>query len=221
MEVPGVTQRFAQHASNLRYEQLPPSLVERVKQSVLDTLGVSIGTSTLAEEARIVADYVRALGGVPEARILGFGGAAPAAWAAFANGSLGHMLDYDDVGGGGHVGIATIPVALALAEKAGGVSGRELIAAVAAGMDIHVRLNEAIDIPDWTMAEGWFATQLFGFVSGAATAARLLRLDAAHTEHAFGIAYTHERQPSNGGRRRHASALDASGFLRSGRGARR
>ncbi|HEX3864419.1 MAG TPA: MmgE/PrpD family protein [Stellaceae bacterium] len=190
MEVPAVTQRLAQHASSLRYEQLPPLLVERIKQCVLDTLGVSIGASILAEEARIVADYVRALGGVPEARLLGFGGAAPAGWAAFANGSFGHMLDYDDVGGGGHVSIATIPVALALAEKLGGVTGREFIAAVAAGMDVHVRLNEAIDIPDWTMAEGWFATQLFGFVSGAATAARLLRLDAARTEHAFGIAYT-------------------------------
>ena len=70
------------------------------------------------------------------------------------------------------------------------MSGREFIAAIAAGTDIHVRLNQAVDIPDWTMAEGWFATQLFGFISGAATAARLLRLDEAQTENAFGIAYT-------------------------------
>ncbi|MPZ47370.1 MAG: hypothetical protein GEV05_29210 [Betaproteobacteria bacterium] len=40
------------------------------------------------------------------------------------------------------------------------------------------------------MTEGWFATQLFGVVSGAATAARLLGLDADRTETAFGIAYT-------------------------------
>ena len=33
------------------------------------------------------------IGGKPESRILGFGGKAPAAWAVFANGSLGHMLD--------------------------------------------------------------------------------------------------------------------------------
>ena len=186
----GLTRRLAEHASNLRYEQLPDALVARIKQCVLDTLGVSIGASTLSEEAKIVAGYVEALGGPPEACILGFGGRAPAPWAVFVNGSLGHMLDYDDVGGGGHVSIATVPAAFALAEKRGGVSGRELIAAVAAGTDIHVRLNEAIDIPDWTMAEGWFATQLFGFVSGTATAARLLHLDADRTEHAFGIAYT-------------------------------
>lgn len=186
----GVTRKLAEHASALRYEQLPPALVDRIKLCVLDTLGVSIGASTLSEEAKMVADYVRSFGGTPEARILGFGGRAPAAWAVFVNGSLGHMLDYDDVGGGGHVSIATIPVAFALAEKLGGIGGREFIASVAAGTDIHVRLNQAVDIPDWTMAEGWFATQLFGFVSGAATASRLLRLDADRTEHAFGIAYT-------------------------------
>ena len=186
----GVTRALAGHASGLAYDALPPRLVERIKQIVLDTLGVSIGASTLAEEAKIVVDYVSELGGRPESRILGFGGRAPAAWAVFANGSLGHMLDYDDVGGGGHVGIATVPVAFALAEKRGRVSGRQLITAIAAGTDIQVRLNQAIDIPDWTMTEGWFATQLFGFISGTATAARLLGLTVEETENAFGVAYT-------------------------------
>jgi 2-methylcitrate dehydratase PrpD len=186
----GVTRALAEHALNLSYDALPPRLVERIKEIVLDTLGVSIGASTLAEEAKIVVDYVNALGGRPQSRILGFGGKAPAAWAVFANGSLGHMLDYDDVGGGGHVGIATVPVAFALAESQGRVSGREMIAAIAAGTDLQVRLNRAIDIPDWTMTEGWFATQLFGFISGTATAARLLGLTVEQTENAFGIAYT-------------------------------
>mgnify|MGYP003575392873 CR=1 FL=1 len=186
----GVTRQLAEHAARLRYEALPAALIERIKLCVLDTLGVSIGASTLAEEATIVVDYVRDLGGKPESRILGFGGRAPAAWAVFANGSFGHMLDYDDVGAGGPDSFATLPVAFALAEKRAGIDGKTFIAAVAAGCDIHVRLNQAIDLPDWTMTEGWFATQLFGFVSGAATAARLLGLDAERTEHAFGIAYT-------------------------------
>ena len=185
-----ITRQLAQHASTLRYDALPPELVERIKQCVLDTLGVTIGASGLCGEAQIVRDYVNELGGRAEARILGFGGRAPAPWAVFVNGSLGHMLDYDDVGAGGHVSIATVPVAFALAEKYGRVSGRDFIAAIAAGTDIHVRLNQAVDIPDWTMTEGWFATQLFGFISGAATAANLLRLDREQTENAFGIAYT-------------------------------
>lgn len=189
-QTPRVTRQLAAHVADLRYESLPRELVHLVKQCVLDTLGVSIAASTLAPEAKTVADYVEELGGRPIASIWGFGRKAPAPWAAFVNGSLGHMVDYDDVGAGGHVSIVTIPVAFALAEQLGGVSGKALIAAIAAGMDVHTRLNAAIRIPDWTIAEGWFPTQLFGFVSGAATAAKLYGLDADGIENAFGIAFT-------------------------------
>lgn len=185
----GVTRKLARHAATLRYESLPPELVDMLKQCVLDTLGVTIGASTLAPEARILADYVKEQGGKPEATLLGFGGKAPAAGAAFVNGSLGHMLDYDDMGESGHPGIVTIPVALAVAEKLGGVSGRDLITAVAAGTDVMTRISRAIDVPDWTMTEGWFATQLIGFVAGAATAGRLLALNEEQMENALGIGF--------------------------------
>ena len=186
----GPTAQLARHAANLRYEDLPRPLVELIKQCVLDTIGVSLAATTLSPEAQIVADYVADLGGKPVATVWGFGRKAPAPWAVFVNGSLGHMVDYDDVGAGGHVSIVTIPVAFAVAEKLGGVSGRDLITAIAAGTDIHTRLNSAIRIPDWTMTEGWFPTQLFGFISGAATAAKLQGADAHTIENAFGIAFT-------------------------------
>lgn len=186
---PNATAQLAAHVASLRYESLPAELVHLVKQCVLDTLGVAIAASTLAPEARIVADYVEDLGGKGVASVWGFGRKAPAPWAAFVNGSLGHMVDYDDVGAGGHVSIVTIPGAFALAEQLGNISGKELIAAIAAGMDVHTRLNAAIRIPDWTIAEGWFPTQLFGFVSGAATAAKLHGLDAGGIENAFGIGF--------------------------------
>lgn len=185
----GVTRKLARHAAALRYDALPPALVEMIKQCVLDTLGVSMGASTLAPEARILADYVREQGGRPEATLLGFGGKAPAPLAAFLNGSLGHMLDYDDMGDAGHPSIVTIPVALVIAEKNGNVDGREFIAAVAAGMDVMTRISRAIDVPDWTITEGWFATQLIGYMAGAATAGRLLGLDEGKMENALGIGF--------------------------------
>ena len=185
----GATRLLARHAASLRYEALPAALVALIKQCVLDTLGVTIGASGLAPEAKLVADYVTEMGGKPESTLLGFGGKAPAPWAAFANGSLGHMLDYDDVGAGGHVSIATVPVAFAIAEKLGRVSGRDLITAIAVGTDLHTRLNAGIHIPDWTITEGWFPTQLFGFMSGAATAGRLMGLDEGQMENALGIGF--------------------------------
>jgi 2-methylcitrate dehydratase PrpD len=184
-----VTRRLARHAATLRYDMLPPALIDMIRQCVLDTLGVTIGASTLAPEAAILAGYVKELGGKPEATILGFGGKAPAAAAVLVNGSLGHMLDYDDLGESGHPSIVTIPVALAVAEKLGGASGRDLITAVAAGMDVMTRISRAIDVPDWTLTEGWFATQLLGFVAGAATAGRLLKLDPERMENALGIGF--------------------------------
>lgn len=185
----GATRLLARHVARLRYDDLPAPLVALVKDCILDTLGVAIGASGLCPEARTVADYVVDMGGREEASLLGFGRKAPAAWAAFVNGSLGHMLDYDDVGAGGHVSIVTIPVACALAEKLGTVSGRDLITAIAAGTDLHTRLNQAVTIPDWTIAEGWFPTQMFGYLSGAAAAGRLLGLDETAMENALGIAF--------------------------------
>src|SRR5687767_10741108 len=159
------TRTLARHAAGLRYESLPPALVELTKQCILDTVGVTIGASGLAPEAKVLADYVNELGGRPESTLLGFGGRAPAAWATFVNGSLGHMLHYDGPGRG-HVSRVTVPVARRLAEKAGGTSGRRPMTAIAAGADVMTRRTLAISIPDGTMNEGWFATQLVVFLGG-------------------------------------------------------
>src|SRR3954466_12282613 len=185
----GVTRLVSERAASLAYDALSPELVELIKQIVLDTLGVAIGASGLAPEARVVAEYVEAAGGRPENPGDRFGFKAPAPWAAFVNGSLGHMLDYDDVGAGGHVSIATIPAAFAIAEKLSGVSGRDFIAAVAAGTDIHTRLSLGVTLPDWTITEGWFPTQMFGFISGAATAGRLMGLNEVQMANALGAGF--------------------------------
>ena len=89
----GATRALAQHAATLAFDALPPALVSMLKQCVLDTLGVTIGASGLADEAKILADYARELGGRADSTLLGFGTQAPASWAALVNGSLGHMLD--------------------------------------------------------------------------------------------------------------------------------
>ncbi len=181
---------LAHHAVNLDYDALPPAVVKLTKQCILDTLGVMVGASTLAPEAKIVTRLVKELGGRKESTILGFGGKSPAPWATFANGSLGHMLDYDDVGGGGHPSVTTVPVAFAVGEKLGGVSGRDLLTSIAIGIDIQTRIDLAIPNVEWTMTEGWFATQLLGYFSGTAVAGRLLGLDEEQMINAFGIAFT-------------------------------
>ncbi len=73
------------------------------------------------------------------------------------------------------------------------MSGKDFILAVALGVDVMVRLGRAIrrspqGRDEWTMDKGWFGTQLFGFMSGAATVGKLLRLSEAQMVHALGIA---------------------------------
>ncbi|MBT5108363.1 MAG: MmgE/PrpD family protein [Rhodospirillaceae bacterium] len=186
----GATRKLADHVATLTYDMLPVEVVALTKRCILDTLGVTMGASRLSPEGRILADYVRDLGGKPESSVFGFDFKAPAGWAVFANGAMGHMLDYDDVAYSGHTSIATIPVAFALAEREGGVSGEAFITAVAAGMDVMCRISQAISIPQWISVEGWFQTQLLGYIAGAATAGRLLGLNADQMENAFGAAFT-------------------------------
>ena len=181
---------FARHATGLPYEALPPEAVEMTKQVVMDTLGVTLAATSLSPEAKIVAKYVKDLGGKRESTLLGFGGKGPAPWAVFSNGGIAHMADYDDTDGRhGHCGITTVPVAFAVGEKLGGISGRDLIAAISIAIDIQVRLNRAIPDLEWPMTEGWFSSQLLGYFSGTAVAGRLLGLSEAQMISAFGIAF--------------------------------
>ena len=78
----GASRALARHAATLRYEALPPAVVALTKQCILDTLGVTVGASTLDPVADTILDFVTEMGGAPESSILGFGGKAPAAWAA-------------------------------------------------------------------------------------------------------------------------------------------
>lgn len=186
----GTTRMLAEHAAGLTYDELPDDVVALTKRCILDTLGVIAGASRLSAEGKILAGYVRDQGGKPESTVFGFDFKAPAGWATFVNGSLGHMLDYDDVANASHLSIATIPVALALAERQGGIDGKSFITAVAVGMDVMTRLNNAITIPQWISNEGWFATQVLGYIAGAATAGHVLGLTADQMENAFGTAFT-------------------------------
>lgn len=175
---------FADHVAGVRYEKLPAEARLAAKMSILDTLGVILAASGMEPAVRGVIEIVKESGGSPDCTILGFGGKAPAMMAALANGALAHCLDYDDqTPWGQHTASSIVPAAFAVAERRGGVSGRDLIAAVAAGQDIFGRLRCNVE---WK--KDWNLSTVLAVFAATASAGRVMELSASRLGHALGIA---------------------------------
>jgi 2-methylcitrate dehydratase PrpD len=184
------TALFVKNFTSTRYEDLPPEVVDVTKKQVLDFLGVALGGSSEAGVGEMT-DLVLEWGGAPQSSIYSWGQKVPAPHAAQVNATMGHSLDYDDVHEAAvmHPGVVTIPTALAMSEYVGGVSGREFITAVALGTDFICRLGLATRPGENVHAFGWHLTSLYGYMTAAAVAARLLGLDEVGTTNAIGIGY--------------------------------
>jgi 2-methylcitrate dehydratase PrpD len=179
-----LVQHFGSFAAAVQFDDLPVEAVEAAKKSILDTIGVILAASQLEPAARSVVDLVVESAGKPEATILAFGGRVPADQAAFANGAMAHCLDFDDqTPWGQHAASSIVPAVLAVAERRGGVSGRDLIAAVAAGQDLFARLRRNVR---WR--KDWNLSTVMGVFAATAAAGRVLDLSARQLTNALGIA---------------------------------
>jgi len=187
------------------FDDLPPATVAAAKRSLLDTISVILGASGLVDDAGILVDVVRESGGRAEATILGFGTRVPAPAAALVNGAMVHGLDYDDCyqGLALHPSGPTVPAALAMAERAGGISGRELLTAIAVANDACWRIGNSFD---WK--QDWFHTVVVGYFTAALAAGRILKLDGAKMFDALGIAFG---QAGGTGEMRLSSSSEGSG----------
>lgn len=180
---------LVQHAVSTTAADLPESTRTWARRAVLDTLGVLIAGAE-ADGIRPLLEQVREWGGRPEARVLVHGGRVPSPLAAFVNGAMARALDYDDCdeATGDHPSVAAIPAALSAADAAGGVSGADLLAAVALAVDAIMRIRRASPLRlgprlPWT-------TATFAPLTGTISAGRALQLDAETLQNAVGLAYT-------------------------------
>ncbi|NLO28449.1 MAG: MmgE/PrpD family protein [Actinobacteria bacterium] len=192
---PDATQLFVANFCGVRYEDLPPEVVAVTKDQVLDFFGVALGGSSEAGVGEM-RDLVLEWGGAPQSSTLRWGDRLPAPNAAQVNATMAHSLDFDDVHEDAimHPGVVTIPTALAMSEYLAGTEGRvvggpEFITAVALGTDFICRLGLATRPGENIHAFGWHLTTLYGYMTAAAVAARLLGLDADGVTNAIGIGY--------------------------------
>jgi 2-methylcitrate dehydratase PrpD len=168
---------LAKNVVGAKYEMLPREIVETTKKSILDTLGVMLAASTLEPACQEMVELAKESGGVEESTIIAFGGKAPSLMAAFANGSLTHALDYDDVHDefGLHPTASCLPAALALSERIGEVDGKKFITAICMANDLTVRLGSAIT--QTQIEHGWMRPTVFGTFGSAAAAGKILELN--------------------------------------------
>jgi 2-methylcitrate dehydratase PrpD len=171
-----------------RFDDLPPELIARARQHMLDTFGAALAGSA-AFEPRQALKMLAAESTQGASPVWGTGFALGHRDAAFANGIAAHALELDDTGGCDHSGAVVLPAAIAaLARSSRPVSGRALLTAVVLGYDVGRRVLEACGGYSPHNGRGWHSTATCGTFGAAAAAAHLLGLDAAQTTSALGHA---------------------------------
>jgi 2-methylcitrate dehydratase len=179
-----VAEKLATWSQQLRYEDIPPSVVHEVKRRVIDSIGCAFGAYA-SEPARVVRELAAACASAHRgATIIGSSHRTTPDLAAFANGTMVRYLDYNDTYLSKEPAHPSdnIPAALAVAE-ARHSSGKDLILSIVIGYEIQCRLCDAASL----RARGWDHVN-YGNFSVACLASRLLGLSVEQTVHALGIA---------------------------------
>lgn len=184
------TRQLAEFVAEASPENLPGHLYDCAKDCILDTLGVVL-FGTTQPWSEMIASYGRRMAAgatQSSATIIAKDWKAPPGIASLVNGAAGHAFELDDVHDESllHPGTVVVPAALAVGEDVK-VTGQELMTAVIVGYELMVRAGLGVGAVSH-MLGGFHSTGTNGVFGAAATAAKLLRLDAPRTVHSLGVA---------------------------------
>jgi len=181
-----IAERLSDHFTGMRHSQLKPEVRHGVKRLLLDYLGVAIAGSR-SESGRVATKYARAAGGKAQSTLIGNGTRVPMEFASFANAICSHSIELDDIDVLAlfHFSPPVYSAALASAEAAG-VSGKDLVTALAAGCEMMERTSKATN--NALRNRGFHTTPTCGVFGATIAASRLLGLDAEQMTSALGLA---------------------------------
>jgi 2-methylcitrate dehydratase PrpD len=181
-----VTEQLAGFAATLQFDDLPGHVRDRCKDLLLDTLACAVAGHR-GEETQQVAALAAGLAQSHESSVIG-GDRLSLAGATLLNGYLVTAVTMCDVHRPTltHVTPEVIPPALAIAER-DGLSGRDLMVAMAAGCEVTTRVGIGLDYPVFR-AKGWHGPGVLGPFGAAAAVGRLRGFDAETMTRAFGLA---------------------------------
>ena len=169
-------------------EEIPDDVLHHGKRCMINMLAVALH-ATQNPALGIFLDLFEDEGGRKQASVLGVGVKTTVQNAAMANGFLAHLDDFDDtfLPTVFHPSAPAIPPALALAEYEQR-SGRDFLTACVLGLEVSCRIALAVQ----SVGHGgvWHMTGTVGVFGAAASAGRLLKLDADAIARALGLAGT-------------------------------
>ncbi len=180
-----ITEKLAAFIMETNLEDMPPEVITLTKRAMLDTLGVALAGSVQPAGKTITA-FVQKFDSKRVAQVIGGRTRTSSPLAALANGTIAHILDYDDLKAGaqGHPSAVLMPVVLALGEELA-ASGKEVIEAYVLGIETEARISSIM--PELHL-KGWHPMGVLGTMSASAAAAKLLKLNMEETTVALGIA---------------------------------
>ena len=182
-----LTSQFAERVLDIRYETLPDAAIDVAKQVTLDGLAVTLAGSTEPlGVGRISIEYVKAMGGAPQASVVAGGFKTSMVSAAYANGTMAHALDFDNTWYPlNHPTSPTLPAILAVAEHER-LSGRKVIEAIVAAFEVQARVRLAAT--GMETGSGFHKPGITGTLGAVAGAGRALDLTQDAMLMALGLA---------------------------------
>lgn len=171
-----LSRQLAQWVVGLRYDDLPPEVIDRAKGLTLHNLtSILLGSQSAAGRQAVKLISEEEAGVRRGATIMVDGTTVTKGGAAYANSEMamaGGKLDTFRMLT--HPGTSIVPGAFVAAETAG-ASGRHFITGLVAGYEVMERL--AADFIPTVMARGFHAGPVFGIFGAAVAAAKILGLN--------------------------------------------
>ena len=179
--------RIAEFAVGLTYEKIPPEVIERAKDCVIDTVGACVFGSQLPW-TRTVIEYARRNSAPGECSIFGTPIKVRAPFACLSNGASAHAFELDclcepSVGIHPSAALAVPGLAPAMGRK---LNGKQLLSAIVAGYEVLYRIGDAAN--QSIEKVGFHSPGVVGVYGTAVVIGRLFDHDAKQMANAFGIA---------------------------------
>jgi 2-methylcitrate dehydratase PrpD len=189
----GFTRRLAQFVlENNSFDCLPLEVVECSKEMMLNAAAAALAAAA-QPEGQAITQFVHDMRGNGKCTIIGMGLRTSPVYAALANGTMVHLLDFDDevTLRGVHPSSTIFPVVMALGEMSGH-TGKEVLTAYSLGCEVTSKLSGIgrpnDSGPSFPPVQGWHPDGVFGTIGATVAAALLLGLDQPQLVNALGIA---------------------------------